>query len=269
MKKYKSLIIVPLLLIFVMMFGAWTYQPDTEERYADAPLLSAYANETINYTKKEITLNSATPGNCPCYYPTSDLSNACGAVAGAEIAAFYDKYYPNLVPNWTSYYTSSGKYRIQDATNVPTLIRQMYTIMRTNVDDVGVSQTDFLNGLRSYVNNNGYQINYQNVKSGSTVDFNQCINAVDSNKVIVLFIPATNVYSVVENSNLDIVTSTNISGGHIMVAYGYYQIKYYNASGVFRTDTYLRVAVGQTSLSTALFKINSTALNAAYIVNIN
>ena len=87
--KAKKLIFVPILLVFLMMFGAWTYQVDTEDRYADAALVTPRsANETITYTKRVETLDYETAGRCPKYRQINGLTNACGAVAGAEIVAF-------------------------------------------------------------------------------------------------------------------------------------------------------------------------------------
>lgn len=268
MTRTKTFITVAILLAFVSVFGAWTGSNNVESRYADAQLYSTYASETINYTKKVTTAQNFTDGNCPFYYGTPDITNACGAVAGSEIVAFYDKYYPNMIPNWTSYYTASGKYRIQDSVYVPALTRELYTLMRTNVDDVGVSRTDFLNGLTSYINGKGYQVNYQSVKSGKTIDFAQCRNAIDNNKVIALFALPTTVYQLSTESNRDTYAGININSAHIMVVFGYVQYQYYNTSGLFRTDTYLYAAMGKVGYNYVLYKIDSTTTEAAYIVNV-
>ena len=268
MTKTKTFITVAILLAFVSVFGAWTGGNNTETRYADSLLYSTYANETVNYTRRVITAEGYTSGNCPFYAGPSDLTNACGAVAGSEIVAFYDKYYPNMITDWTSYYTSTGKYRLQDSTYVPAVMRQLYTLMRTNVDDVGVSRTDFLNGLTSYINSKGYGVNYQSVKSGNTIDFAQCKNAIDNNKVIALFALPTTLYELAEGTNNDTYMTINISSAHIMVVFGYIQFQYYNASGLFRTDTYLYAAIGKTGYKFGMYKINSADTEAAYIVNI-
>lgn len=268
MTKTKGFIIIALLLAFVSVFGAWTGNTTGETRYADAALLSTYANDNVYYTSKDVTGPINTDGQCPFYRPMSDLPNSCGAVAGAEIISFYDKYYPNLIPNWVSYYTASGKYRLQDTTIVPALMRDLYTRMRTNVDDVGVSRTDFLNGLTSYVQANGYQVSYESVKSGSTVNYEKCKNAIENNKIVVLLSNPTNVYEISLGTGMDSIVPISISGAHIMVAFGYLEVKYYNNSGLFRTDKYLNVAMGQTGYSSQFFRADCKDLEAAYIVNI-
>lgn len=268
MTKSKIFVLVAALLAFVSVFGAWTDADSGELRYADAPLLSTYANETISFTRREVSDENYTDGNCPYYYPLADLPNSCGAVAGAEIVAFYDKYFTELIPDWTPYYTSNANYRRQDTTYVPALMRDLYAKMRTNVDDVGVSEGDFLNGLTSYINGKGRQVSYQSVKSGNTLNYEQCKNAINNNKVIVLFTAPTTVYSVGLGTNTDSITETKIAGAHILVIYGYVQVKYYNNSGLFRTDTYLEVAMGQTGYTYKYYRPGSTTTRAAYIVNV-
>lgn len=270
MKKAIKLLALPILVITLLVGGAWTAQDETDTRYADAPLLATYASETINYATKEIVDNKTTDGGVPQFTQMSGLTNACGAVAGTEIVAFYDKYYPELIPGWVSYYTANGKYRPADKTYVPAVMNELYTLMRTNVDDVGVSETDFKNGLKSYVNGKGYSLNYQSVVSSGKLNYSTCKSAIDSNRVIALFVSAGDVYSITTGASTDTITPTNISGNHIMVAYGYQQIKYYNAAGtVFRTDTYLMVVTGRTAPQMALYKINATNLLSAYIINIS
>lgn len=268
MTKTKTFITIAILLACMSVFCAWTGNSNAELRYADAPMLSTYATETINYTRMIDFGPIDTANECPFYHGISDLTNACGATAGAEIVAFYDKYFPNLISNWVSYFDPVGVYRPQDTTIVPALMRDLYTRMRTNVDDVGVSETDFLNGLKSYINDAGYSVSYQSVMNGSTINYERCKNAIADNKLIVLFAGPTNVYSISTSGNTDYVYSTSIASAHIMVIFGYYEVNYYNNSGWFRSDIYLDVAVGKTGYTSKFYRIDSTSTEAAYIVNI-
>ena len=141
--------------------------------------------------------------------------------------------------------------------------------MRTNVDDVGVSESDCLSGLKSHIEGKGYSVNYQSVLSGSNVNFEACKTATANNKVIILFSRATNIFTVGYGDSCDYITPINLDGLHIMVAYGWYEVNYYNANGLFRTDRYLQVSTGLGSPTPiALYKVNPNDLNAAYIVNI-
>ncbi|MCH5156526.1 MAG: hypothetical protein J1G02_01460 [Clostridiales bacterium] len=270
MKKLMYFTLVLVILSSICMFGAWSPMTQTTEtRYNNAPIISAYASEYIYYTSRSIPDDAKTDGGAPTFVGTTGISNACGAIAGAEIVAFYDKYYPNLIPGWDSYYPATGKYRGQSATYIDPMMVELYNLMQTNVAGEGVSESEFKTGLQQYFTNHGYTASFSSVKSGSTLNYSACKSAIDNNKLIVLFTTPGNVYSISEYSNYDIVNSYTISGNHIMIAFGYLQMKYYNSTGLFRTDTYLVVATGRSTPTLAYYKIDSSNLESACIVNVS
>ena len=272
MKKILYFVLVLLMLTSVSILGAWTTVIPAEEsevRYADAPAVSTLANTTIYYTSRDIVEERDTDGGAPLYYDNNNLRNACGPLAGTAIVAFYDKYYPNLIPGWESFYPATGKYRLQGNTYTYDVLNELYTLMQTNVKGEGVSESEFKTGLQTYVANQGYSASYTNVKSGSSLNYSACKAAIDSNKVIALFITPGVVYDLIEYSDRDILTEKNITGNHIMFAYGYLQIKYYNSTGLFRTDTFLKVSTGYQWSPLAYYKVDSSNLEAACIVNVN
>lgn len=262
-KRIRAVLFVLLCLPFC---GAWTVAAEQQEtRYTGGELISTCASETISYISKEIVEDIATANNVPSYHSIGDMTNGCGAVAGATVVGFYDKYYSNLIAGWDSYY-STGKYRIQDTIYVPALLQDLYTRMKTNQLQPGVSESDFKNGLKSYVNNQGNNINYSSLGSGNNFDYNAFKTAVRNNQLTALLVQPSNIYGFSSSENQDTVSSSSISGNHIMVAYGYYEVKYILSSGT-RTDKYLRVSTGLTTGS-ALYKIGSY-VNAAYIVKVS
>lgn len=271
MKKLKYFVLVLILLTSISMFGAWSPVAQAEEaeiRYADAPIVSTIAATQIYYTSRDIVEEGRTAGGAPIFYSGEGYTNACGPLAGTAIVAFYDKYYPNLIPGWDSYYPATGKYRTQGSSYISAVLSELYTLMKTNVNGDGVSESEFKTGLQTYISNHGYSSSYTNVKSGNTLNYSACKAAIDSNKVIALFIKPGVVYNLAEYSDHDTYTESTISGNHIMFAFGYLQIKYYNSTGLFRTETLLEVAVGQSATSLAYFKVDSSNLEAAYIVNV-
>ena len=270
MKKLMYFTLILVLLSSICMFGAWSpVTQATESRYADAPVISSVATTEIYFTSRDIVEERDTAGGAPSYYINYGLANACGPLAGAEIVAFYDKYYSNLIPGWDSYYPATGKYRTQSTTYVQPLVYELYDLMQTNVKGDGVSEGEFKTGLQQYINNQGYSASYTSVKSGTTLDYNACKTAIDNNKVIALFTTPGDLYEIFEYSDHDLIGSFTIAGNHIMVAYGYLQIKYYNNSGLFRTDTYLKVATGQSVTSVAYYRVGTSNLEAAYVVNVS
>lgn len=242
----------------------------SEMRYYDAPgvMLTSGTDETITYTRKEET-EIIFPNAVPNYY-TNTYDNACGPVAGANIVGYYDKYYEDLIPDYTAYYPANGRYRLIDGTYIPALIGDLYTLMRTNVVDVGVSESECLEGLQDYVEGKNRSITYTNIKSGS---FNMTAykNAMSNQVPVILFCQSTDVVLIDTGEQQDEVLHLMSSSTHIVVGYGYREIKYYDTSNVnFRTDVYLRVATGWMTNASGYLKANSMSwLNSAYVVNVS
>ena len=245
--------------------------PGATNRYDDnaATFASDISNEKIYYTDRQYTYYTTTNG-VPLYTPNVDLTNSCGATGGAIIAGFYDKYYENLIPNYTSYYPATGKYKNINTTPVDNLMSELYTLMRTNVDDVGVNESDCCEGLETYVTNKGYSLSYTSIKNGSGLNMTACQNAFRNNKPILLFCDQVGVVFVDEGTGYDNITRLAVANQHIMVAYGYYQVRYYNGSTNFRTDTYFDVATGLNMNTTGWVKVDSINwLDNGYIVSIS
>ena len=227
-------------------------------------------SETVSYTRKEesyIELNK----KVPYYYQMSELPNSCGPTAGATVVGYYDKYYEELIPGFVSYYPATGAYKKIDNIYIPNLMQELYTLMRTNVDDVGVSQSDCLNGLKTYVNNQGYSISFNSLKNGNTVDDSLAAAAINDGQPSMLFCSKTDLKIVMTYTNEDEITCISYSGAHIVVAYGLYIIKYYDdEDNNFRTDKYLNVSSGLAEWSNGMILLNSTDwLVDAYSVKIS
>lgn len=130
-------------------------------------------------------------------------------------------------------------------------MRELYTLMRTNVDDVGVNQTDCLNGLKTYVNNHGFNISYANVlKTNHIINEASYTNAINNNQPILLFCNKMDLYQIFTTSNEDTLSCSAYNGAHVAVAYGLYTIKYFNGNNNFRTDKYLKIATGLSEITT-------------------
>lgn len=268
MKKTNRIKTIALITLCLPFCGGWTVAPEQSEsdRYVGGELISTYAEETISYISKEIVENLTTANSTPQYSAINDMTNACGAVAGGIIVGFYDKYCGNLIPNWDSYY-SNGRYKMQNSANVTPLLEDLYERMQTNVVAEGVSESEFKSGLKSYVVDHGYNIEYVSLGNGNNFNYSAFKTAVTNNQPTVLFVRPSTLYYYQTINNEDVITTANISGNHIMVAYGYYEVKYTLSNGT-RTDKYLRVATGFPISSMAYYKVGSY-IDVAYQVKIN
>lgn len=240
-------------------------------RYYDAPgiALASDTYETISFARKEEEVIEF-PYAVPTYYTTT-LSNACGPVAGAIVVGYYDKYYEDLIPNYTAYYAANGRYRRPDSTYVPAVIQELYTSMQTNVVDVGVSVSECKAGLQDYVVSRDFSLTYTTIKSISSA-FNEtaCKNAISNQKPVLLFCNSVTTYLFGSGTTEDELVYVTNSSSHVVVCYGYHKVQYYDANNVnFRTDTYLRVATGWLNNSTGYVKANDLSwVDEGYAVNI-
>ena len=235
-----------------------TANANTKEiRYADfaTVMASQSTTENVTYTNKSTTTKETVKG-VPKYKPLGELENSCGATAGSIVVGFYDKYFENLIPNYTTY-VSSGTYKGRDSVYIPTLMRELYTLMRTNVDDVGVSMSDCLDGLKTYINGKGYSVNYNSVKGLIKVNESKFTKAIENNHPILLFCTKMDLYSFSTSGSTDTLVCTTYDGAHVCVAYGFFEVNYYNSNGLFRTDKYAHVATG-ISQNSGYLKLSST-----------
>lgn len=266
--KVNKIKTIALLALCVPFCCGWTAVPNSQEdRYVGGELIATCADETISYVSKQVIEDISTTKGTPKYSAVSGMQNGCGAVAGAIIVGFYDKYYSNLIPGWDSYY-STGAYRLQNGTYVQELLFDLYNRMQTNVVAPGTSESEFKDGLKSYVVDHGYSLDYISLGSGNNFNYNTFKTAIKNNQPAVLFVRPSTLYVWSAEENKDVIYTSNISGNHIMVAYGYYEVKYTLGNGT-RTDKYLHVATGLSgAVATAYYKIGSY-VDAAYQVKIS
>ncbi len=257
----------------VLFCGGWTNaavaeQADLSDRYVGGMLISTYAttSETVAYSSKTVVENIPTSNTAPAY-TSGNLPNGCGAVAGANIVGFYDRYYSELIPGWDSCYPF-GMYKGADGVYVPKVMNELFTAMKTNVAAPGVSESEFRTGLKSYVNGKGYDITYNSLGKGTSFDYTKFKTAVKNNEVTALLIKPSNMYTINPGDGSDTIVANTISGNHIMMAYGYYEVKYTLKSGGTRTDKYLKVSSGLSEATLAYYKVGSY-IDYAYHVKIS
>lgn len=252
---------------------------ETDVRYDNAaiysgevtPYLSTVGSETINFTSKEETFVELT-NQVPLYQAPVSLENCCGCVGGAIVVGFYDKYYEELIPSFTAYYPATGKYKRVDSVYVPAVINELYTLMRTNVDDVGVSEADCKDGLQQYFSDRGRDLSYSSVKSWGSLSQSKYLDAINNNKPVLLFCDSSVLLrSVMYMSDTsDSITTASITSNHVMVGYGLYTVKYYNGTNNFRTDTYVMAASGLDLMETVYVRLDTSSwLNSAYEINVS
>ena len=241
-------------------------------RYYDKPVGSTRAAgdvETINFASID-NIYIETPNRVPLY-DSDTLENACGPIGGGIVVGYYDKYFQNLIPNYTNYYPATGKYRPGDSTYVPAMIQELYTLMQTNVVAPGVSESECLDGLEAYVEGKGYSLSYTAVKPyNGTFSHTAYQNAINNGQPVILFCDTVQLVQVSEYSTYNRFVVEQESQDHIIVGFGYQIYRYYDVNGNnFRTDTYLAVATGWNPNDIGFVKINDDSwLDSGFAVDI-
>ena len=263
MKKHVLLPLALASLVTLSSFGAIstkTAKANEELRYYYPEFETCEITSDTYACTNMIETETVTAYRMPFYDGTGELTNACGAVAGSIVVGFYDRYYPDLIPNWTPYSTVNGMYKFATS-QVRAVMSELYTLMRTNVDDVGVSQADCKNGLQTYFANKNLSLSYSTIESNSTFNYSLYQQAINANKPVLLFCNNVTISMLGFNGTKQeaFFTHQSISGGHIVVGYGYSTVNYYNGDTIIRTDHYLLVASGRASIPDAYINIGSTS----------
>ncbi len=256
----KINVIIMVLIIVVSSFCITTFsannkcEAEVATTYSDDILYSEAATqnaevETIYYSWKDTTkykINSSFPD----YYNTNgSLKNTCANVAGANIIGFYDRYYDNLIPdctigiqrgnNYTYYLMALNKDKKQ------AVINTLYTYMKTNTKSDGTTQEDFQNGLRLYVQSRDRNISYISVMSNGNFNFANFEAELRSGRPVALFLSGYNFVSFNDLGTHVLISKNFYGGNHIVVAYGYQKVNYYNADNtLILSNTYIHVSSG-------------------------
>ena len=206
----------------------------------------------------------------------ASIKNFCAVTAGLNIVVYYDRFYPNLIPNFNPGMTvSSGAYAYFPDMGFDQTDEVFYTLydeMQTNVGVTGTSGENFKDGLQSYVEGQGYDLSYSSFYSSRTnVNMTQFENAIDAGKVGVLLLTKYNfIYAITHNEERTYISRSISDNPHIMMVYGYIVIRYYNNGSLFKTETYLQASSGFSSGHQGYIRMDDyMQIEEALIVNIS
>lgn len=196
---------------------------------------------------------------------------SCGINAGGNVIGYYDRVYDELIPNhtgkiiWGKYFYASHDAEIEK------MFDSLYSAMGATSE--GVTLDGYLTGLKSYSSSKGRTASFTSAMYASALNSSVYKPAISSGKLLSVFL---NGFSIIDfgnfrtYANYDTVKTYVHYGLHIMIAYGYYDVSYYNSEGqCFRKDCYLYVSTGYPTPSLSLLKINQYCyINDCYISEI-
>ena len=199
-------------------------------------------SETINYATKE-SVEYQIKSEIPDYHGNIG-GTSCANMAGAVVIGYYDRMCEELIPNYQAYRKlgSAIIYKMQGA-EVDSVIERLYTLMGTDTSGAGTTFNGFQNGMKAYVNGQGYSYSTEDV---GNINIEKYKAAVESEKPVAVFLSS---YSIclgsTDSGSSEIIKSERNSVGHVVIGYGYKIDTYYNSSNqVIATRTYLKVSSG-------------------------
>lgn len=222
--------------------------------YSDDALYSETATqnfetETFTYSRKEVSQYQIN-NTFPDYYNTNvSLTNTCANVAGANVIGYYDRYYDELIPNCASGILRGTNYVYYEMLlfkeKKQAVIDLLYTAMKTNTIDDGTTENDCLEGLAEYVEGKGRDITYSSVMTGEELNFDEFDAELKEGKPIMFFLSGYNFVSVNDLGSSVTITINEYTGNHIIVAYGYQKIDYYDANNrLVESKIYIFISSG-------------------------
>lgn len=204
--------------------------------------------ENIYYSQKADS-ESIIETTVPKYHDTNGLMQLCAVVAGASAIGYFDLYHENLIPNFEPARVIAGKTIFKTTgEEIRTLIQDLYEAMGTTA--TGTTYEGFQAGMTSYVNEHGYT--FQSTEFGT--DHAAVRSWIDSDRPVAIFL--LNEFHLIgsgeitENGTYDSYKIHNFTGNHVVLAFGYRTITYYNADGTVKENHRLyRVFTGINDMS--------------------
>lgn len=196
----------------------------------------------------------------------TSMKNTCGPLAGMNIVTFYDRWCTELVPNYdpgvmfsTGYQYWSDRYLSQ----TKACIRELYDLMGTG-ELGGTTSASFKNGLKTYVNNAGYNISSTSFYGGATtVNLNQLKTAINQDKVGLIMCERFDYVSQILVSPADSLTrivKVHYDAAHIMMVTGYETFAFYKNGVTVATETFLCVSSSFNTGETGYVQLNDSYL---------
>ena len=207
----------------------------------------------------------------------SSMTNSCGAISGTNVIVFNDRYFPNLIPDFTPGAINSNGVFIYwpdiGWEQTVSVLENLYTTMK--IPEVGgTTSANFKNALQTFASNKGYSLSFSSFASGeTTVNLNALITAVNAGKIGVVLCSEYNFISSMgynTNTNTYYVNKQNSTTGHIMMVYGYKTIGYYIDGELIGSETFLAVSSGYQTKEQGYMQLNDfSVIDEALIVNVS
>lgn len=171
----------------------------------------------------------------------------CVPIAGANILGFYDRYYTELIPNFTPGVTYAGNYYVYNAydDNVTNAALQLAADMGlTDPSTQGATVAGCKTGFQSYCNRKSLSVSFDSTMQNNSFNYKTAKAQLNSGEPVILFCSYFNLADMSQNGKTDTIVLYTSATPHAMVAFGYSEYTYTFSDGSTRVDKYLDVASG-------------------------
>ncbi len=200
-------------------------------------------NESISYAWKDTSDEDHIKYDLPDYTVSANKTS-CASTAGAILIAYYDRFYEELVPDYTVYYKLGSAIAYKGLSFETTAVNdELYDLMGTDVGGAGTTFSGFQKGMNQYVVNHG--LTYATSSVG-TLDLDKYKASIKSGKPVAIFLQNFSfLKGEIGTDTRDDIRTQYIAVPHVAVGCGYKVVKYYNDNNQqIAQRTYLKVASG-------------------------
>lgn len=200
-------------------------------------------SESINYAWKDSSEEGHIKYDLPNYSVSADKTS-CASTAGTILIAYYDRFYEDLIPNFTPYYSLGSAIVYKGPSYESTAVNdELYDRMGTDTNGAGTTFNGFQTGMHSYVSNKGFTYATSSV---GTVNLEQYKASINSGKPVAIFLKTFSMLrGEIGTDTRDDIKTHYIAVPHVAVGCGYKVVKYYDSNNQLITQrTYLKVASG-------------------------
>lgn len=270
-----------LLLSFAMLAGCFCAGgariagAESESRYASAVpyggVIQETVTDTVYYARRDISDKYSNQYELPLYF-ANDIANSCAITSGGAIIGNFDRTYEELIPNHTTI-SFLGKviYGSQDAA-VNAMHQELYQRMGTT--SAGTSVAGYKLGMMSYVQSKGRNIVITSIYKNSSLNEAAYRAALEAGELLTVFLDG---FAIVSEAGIDTydgydkILCTVVTGLHTVAAYGYRNIRYYDASNkLVQEDKYLLVNTGFSSAGLGMVRLNKyTTVDDGYAISVS
>jgi len=198
--------------------------------------------EQIHFARRERVVNAIQP-----QMPDIASNINCGVTAATNKIAWYQRQFPQLIPgHHPGWQVGNNWFWNVRTPQIDEMIDELHIRMGGR-GAVGVTFMEYLTGFGQYVHFRDLSTEIGFHRAGYNEMSPSFFTAIANGMPVSIFLGGYNITNGPSPNDIgvDVITLVRHSGYHVMVAFGYQIVSYFDADdNMFRQDVYLRVANG-------------------------